>query len=76
MLPGRHALLFALLLSAMMSFIVSGISTARVVDVSNDFLMVWLPSWVASWAIAFPCVLLIAPIARKLVAWLLGPPPV
>jgi len=75
MLPGRHAILFALLLSGMMSFIVSGVATVRVVGFADNLLMLWLPSWVASWAIAFPCVLVIAPIARRLVAWLLGPPP-
>ncbi|WP_371179376.1 DUF2798 domain-containing protein [Ahrensia sp. R2A130] len=38
---GSHALL----LSGVMSFIVSGIATARVLGVSDGFLMTWLPSW-------------------------------
>jgi hypothetical protein len=69
MLPARFApILFGFILSGLMSLIVSGISTLRVTGLTDVFVGSWMTSWGYSWAIAFPTVLVVAPIARKIVA--------
>jgi Protein of unknown function (DUF2798) len=70
MIPARFApVLFGLVLSGSMSLIVSGIATARATGVAGDFLMRWIVGgWLPSWAVAFPAVLVMAPLTRRLVA--------
>lgn len=58
--------LVPLFLSCAMSCIVSLISTLRSLGFGDFETVGWLLSWMLSWAIAFPCVLIILPIARKL----------
>ncbi len=68
MIPRRYApVLFGLVLSGLMSFLVSGVSTLRAAGPVPGFLALWLQAWLASWAIAFPAVLVVAPVARRLV---------
>ena len=74
MIPARFVpVLFGLILSGLMSFLVSGISTFRAVGLTEGVLMVWLLAWLSSWAVAFPTVLVVAPVTRRLVAWLTAP---
>ncbi|WP_299880894.1 DUF2798 domain-containing protein [uncultured Sulfitobacter sp.] len=69
MIPARFApVLFGFILSGLMSFMVSGISTLRVIGLSDGFVAAWIGSWLPSWAVAFPAVLIVAPITRRLVA--------
>lgn len=69
MIPARYSpVLFGLILSGLMSLIVSGLSTARAVGLVEGFPALWLGNWAVSWAIAFPTVLVVAPITRKIVA--------
>lgn len=69
MVPARYApVLFAFLLSGMMSFIVSGVAIMRAVGISPDLPMAWLTGWLPSWCVAFPCVMVLGPIARRMVA--------
>lgn len=69
MIPARHAhIAFGFVLSGMMSFLVSGISTFLTVGPVSGFVWQWIGAWLPSWAVAFPIVLVVAPIARKLVA--------
>ena len=56
-----------------MSCIVSGIATARALGLDPGFLLNWGTSWLTSWAVAFPTVLVVAPLARRLVAALTAP---
>ena len=68
MIPARFApILFGFILSGLMSFMVSGISTARAVPIDADFLGIWMAGWLPSWAVAFPAVLVVAPITRRIV---------
>jgi hypothetical protein len=73
MIPARfEAALFGFILSGMMSFVVSGIST--LVNVSGPgFTKLWAASWLTSWLFAFPIVLLAAPMARRTVRCLIKP---
>ncbi|MEM1317149.1 MAG: DUF2798 domain-containing protein [Pseudomonadota bacterium] len=64
-IPARlEPIIFGLLLSGMMSFIVSGVATAlalRAVDMGA-----WISAWLSSWLIAFPAVLIVAPLVRRI----------
>lgn len=66
----RHApVLFGLILSGIMSLIVSGVASVKALGFGAAALASWLPeAWLFSWAVAFPSVLVVAPIARRLVA--------
>jgi len=56
----------ALLLSGFMSFIMSGIITLINLGFVENFLEIWFHAWIIAYAIAFPSILLVFPIARKL----------
>ncbi|EPX84916.1 hypothetical protein ruthe_01913 [Rubellimicrobium thermophilum DSM 16684] len=74
MLPARFApLLFGLILSGMMSLIVSGIATLRALGLAEGLVRAWMGAWLSSWAVAFPTVLVLAPLTRRIVARLLRP---
>ena len=69
MMPARFApVLFGLILSGLMSLIVSGIATVRATGLVPEFPELWLTAWLTSWLVAFPTVLVVAPLARRLVA--------
>jgi hypothetical protein len=61
-----ESVVFGLLLSGMMSFIVSGLSTAIAAGVGPHLPVMWLAAWLPSWAIAFPAVLVVAPLVRRI----------
>ncbi len=74
-MPARYApILFGFLLSALMSFLVSGIATFRNFGLLDGFLGLWISAWLPSWLIAFPVVLVVAPIARRLVGLVVRAP--
>ncbi|MGB3556071.1 MAG: DUF2798 domain-containing protein [Jannaschia sp.] len=76
MIPARYAnLLFSLFLSGMMSLLVSGIATFRAVGLIDGVVGLWTGNWLSSWVVAFPAVLIVAPMARRLVARLTASPP-
>lgn len=65
-LPARYAsVVMPLLLSVLMTFIVSMVSTLRSIGLAPNLLQVWLGAWAISWLIAFPTLLLVLPIVRK-----------
>lgn len=67
-MPARFApVLFGFILSSLMSFVVSGISTLRNSGPVDGFFSLWIGAWLLSWLIAFPIVLLVAPVARRIV---------
>lgn len=74
-MPSRFApILFGFVLSALMSFIVSGIATFRNAGLADGFFNLWINAWLPSWIIAFPTVLVVAPMARRLVGMLVKAP--
>ena len=73
MIPARFApVVFGFILSGLMSFLVSGVSTIRAAGIDAAFFGVWMSAWVPSWMLAFPAVLVVAPLTRRLVAKLVG----
>mgnify|MGYP003500617072 CR=1 FL=1 len=66
-IPKRfEGIAFGLLLSCLMSFIVSFIANTMAVGVSSPgFFGVWVKSWLTALAFAFPTVLVVAPLVRR-----------
>ncbi|QUJ78082.1 DUF2798 domain-containing protein [Sulfitobacter albidus] len=76
MIPARFApVLFGLILSGLMSCIVSGIATFRAMGLVEGVGAAWLGAWLFSWVVAFPTVLFVAPMTRRLVARLVAQGP-
>ncbi|OWY11040.1 hypothetical protein B6V74_03190 [Thioclava sp. F42-5] len=66
MIPARYAhFVFSLILSGIMSCLVSGVATYRATGLVEDFPALWAASWLSSWMFAYPSVLLVAPLARR-----------
>ena len=55
------------ILSGLMSLLVSCVATIRAVGLPPEFAMIWAGSWLSSWAIAFPAVLIVGPATHWLV---------
>ena len=67
MITRKHEpIVFGLILSGLMSCLVSGIATLRTLGPSAGFMGLWLQAWLTSWVVAFPTLLLAAPIARRM----------
>lgn len=61
-------------LSVLMTFVVSAISTLKALGPTVEFLQTWPSSWALSWIVAFPTLLLVLPVVRRLVALVVAPP--
>jgi len=67
--PTRYGnLLFGALLSAIMVMVVSGAVVLANAGPGHDFLAQWFKGFGTAWPIAFPTVLIVAPLVRKIVA--------
>jgi hypothetical protein len=74
MIPARFSpILSRFILSSLMSFVVSGISTLRTAGLVDPFFSLWIGAWLPSWLFAFPIVLIIAPVAGRIVGALVKP---
>ena len=74
-LPARAAAwVTPLLLSLLMTFIVSFISTLRVAGFSLEVPRLWMSSWALSWLVAFPTLLLVLPLVRRATAAIVQAP--
>lgn len=51
----------------MMSFIVSGLSIFLTVGEIDLLFSAWPNAWLSSWVVAFPAVLIVAPIVRRII---------
>lgn len=73
-LPARYAaILSPLVLSLLMTFIVSFISTLKSLGFHPELPAIWLTAWGLSWLVAFPTLLLVLPLVRRIVGWLCEP---
>jgi hypothetical protein len=61
-------------LSIVMTCIISMVSTLRGVGWVPGLLHLWLGSWAISWVIAFPTLLIMLPVVRKLTGLLVESP--
>jgi hypothetical protein len=76
-IPKRFTpLLFPLLLSGFMTFLITGVSMARVLGIDaffntpSVFLQTWMKAYISAWLVAYPVLLLVIPVVRKIVNWL------
>lgn len=74
-LPARYAaVVMPFILSVLMTFVVSGISTIKALGFTAEFLQTWPGSWALSWLVAFPTLLFVLPLVRRLVGLVVAPP--
>ena len=75
-LPARYtAVVMPLVLSVLMTFVVSAISAFRSLGPTPAFLATWPSAWAISWLVAFPTLLAVLPLVRKIVALAVEQPP-
>src|SRR6056300_1073395 len=68
MIPTKCSqLTFGFFLSIFMSCAVSGVSVLNTTGLVDGFLNMWMTAWFKSWIVAFPTVLVVAPLTRRLV---------
>lgn len=73
-IPRRYEFpVFGFLLSGMMSFIVSGIATLINAGPVRALPALWIASWLPAWSVAFPTLLLVAPLVRRALTRLVRP---
>ena len=64
--------LFSFFLSLFMSGIVSAIVTFHHMGISANSFLQWPPSWAFSFVVAFPTVLIVNPVVRRIVNRIIG----
>ena len=68
-LPPKWGLIvMPLLMSGMMSGIICMVNLLRVFGWHMDVLQEWPSTWLMAWAVAFPSVLLVMPVAKRITA--------
>ena len=60
--PIVFAFFMALLMSCLMSFVVTTVNVGFV----NNLILIWLKAWGIAFSVAFPTIIVVAPIVRKL----------
>jgi hypothetical protein len=74
-LPARYnSVAMPFVLSLMMSFIISGVSSLRALGFVDGFILKWMSAWGVSWLVAFPTVLVVLPLVRGIVAMFVEKP--
>jgi len=74
-LPARYAaIIMPLALSVLMTFVVSAISTLRSLGPTPAFIAMWPAAWALSWLVAFPTLLAVLPLVRRIVALVVEQP--
>lgn len=69
MFPAKFQhILFAIVMAILMSCVMSFVITVFNVGFPSDILTRWLHAWSFGFVVALPTVMLIAPVARRLVA--------
>ncbi|MCA6118568.1 DUF2798 domain-containing protein [Bradyrhizobium sp. WSM 1738] len=74
-LPARYAaVVMPLVLSVLMTFVASAISTLRSLGPTPAFMATWPAAWAISWLVAFPTLLAVLPLVRRIVAFAVEAP--
>ncbi|WMN59620.1 DUF2798 domain-containing protein [Pseudoalteromonas xiamenensis] len=72
MIPRKYEnLLFPFLMALFMSCIMSFVITVMNAGFVNHLLTIWLRAWAGAFVVAFPTILVVGPMVRRLAAWLL-----
>lgn len=68
MIPAKYTpLVFAFFMSMLMAFLMSAVLTFINLGAIPDFFSRWMRAFAIAWICAFPAVLVMVPLARKLV---------
>ena len=68
MIPKKYELIvFAFFMSGFMSILMSGVVSYINMGIVSNFTQIWFEAFVKSYSIAFPTVLVVVPIVRKIV---------
>ena len=62
-------------LSILMSMIVSAVATLKSLGINAAFVSTWPIAWFLSWLVAFPTLLLVLPLVRRIVGLVVQSPP-
>jgi hypothetical protein len=74
-LPARYAaIIMPFALSVLMTFVVSAISTLESLGPTPAFIATWPAAWAVSWLVAFPTLLAVLPLVRRIVALVVEQP--
>ncbi|WP_315796924.1 DUF2798 domain-containing protein [Bradyrhizobium sp. SZCCHNRI3043] len=74
-LPARYAaVVMPLTLSVLMTFVVSAIATLKSLGPTQAFIETWPAAWAISWLVAFPTLLAVLPLVRRIVALVVETP--
>jgi len=74
MIPARYSkVLFGIIMSGMMSFLISGVSTFRGLGLNAEAVAAWLSGWPIAWAVSCPIVAVVAPLSQRIVTALTKP---
>lgn len=63
---------FGFLVSGMMSLLITGVAMLRTVGIEDGFILLWMQVWLPSWAVAFPAILVVVPIVRRMLPRLIA----
>ena len=75
-LPPRYAsVVMPLILSVLMTFVVSANSTLKSLGPTPAFVATWPAAWALSWIVAFPTLLVVLPLVRRIVSLVVAVPP-
>jgi hypothetical protein len=75
-LPARYAaIVLPFFLSLLMTFVISGVSTLMSLGPTRAFVSTWPAAWALSWIVAFPTLIAVLPMVRRIVALVVEPPP-
>jgi hypothetical protein len=76
-LPHRAIhIVMPLFLSIIMTFVITLISTLTGIGMSSPaFFATWMKSWGFSWVVAFPTIVFVLPLVRRIVGMIVDPPP-
>lgn len=74
-LPAGYAtIVLPFVLSLLMTFVISGVSTLMSLGPTRAFVTTWPAAWALSWLVAFPTLIVLLPLVRRLVALVVEPP--
>lgn len=68
-----QSVVFAFFMALLMSCLMSLVITIHNIGLVPDIVWLWLDAWAFAFMVAFPAVLLVAPVVRKLVSVLVRP---
>jgi hypothetical protein len=75
-LPPRYAaFVMRFVLSILMSMIVSGVARLKSLGIYAACVSTWPIAWFLSWLVAFPTLLMILPLVRRIVGLIVQAPP-